>query len=311
MDVAHRPRGRWADLSETEDEELGVEQGVALTLDDNSYQHPPPAEGLVDLIAGSAKLGNAPSNFSFLFAKGMPSTPSTEAAQGTEVAPSEDALSDVATSENVSTSTAPVPQAALPIVTENPPSPSKSRARKRQPTHRQDDPSAKVSRSREPERKAAPESNGWDRQRTESGESWGRQRTASSQGQIPEASEEEWQHRIDGRKKAVAQGKDTDEYRWFASNARCGAGDAGELSGRAAPSTPDPTDRAISKRRFKEDLLQWRWDVKRAYLQGLERQAAMEAQTPRGISKADYEERLNAVLHRHEESTPAIRAQGE
>lgn len=76
---------------------------------------------------------------------------------------------------------------------------------------------------------------------------------------LPEASEEEWQHRIAMRRKAVAVGKDTPEYRWY-TEARLR--DEGSCDGLK---TPDPTDRRVSKRYWKYTLQQWRVTLKQRH----------------------------------------------
>merc|ERR1740127_242666 len=69
-------------------------------------------------------------------------------------------------------------------------------------------------------------------------------------GQLPEASEEEWQHRVQTRRKAVAACKASLEYRWCA-----GARLRGECDGDGLR-TPDPTDRTTSKRSWKYKMQQ-------------------------------------------------------
>jgi len=71
-------------------------------------------------------------------------------------------------------------------------------------------------------------------------------------GEMPEASEEDWQRRIDARLKAVDLGKATHEYSAYASSVPRGARRAGE------PMTPETSDRTISKRKWKYDVQQWR-----------------------------------------------------
>lgn len=83
---------------------------------------------------------------------------------------------------------------------------------------------------------------------------------AAAPSALPDASEE-WQHRIAMRRKAVAVGKDTAEYKWY-TQAKLG----GECEGGGLQ-TPDPTDRNISKRYWKYTLQKWRIALKQLYLE--------------------------------------------
>lgn len=79
------------------------------------------------------------------------------------------------------------------------------------------------------------------------------------QSQMPPASEEDWQHRICMRQKAISVGKETSEYKWFAESNRRNEQDSCE------PLTPDPTDRKISKRHWKYAVQLWRMALKQRY----------------------------------------------
>merc|ERR1719150_2053090 len=81
------------------------------------------------------------------------------------------------------------------------------------------------------------------------------------QSQMPVASEEDWQHRICMRKKAVSVGKETPEYKWFAELKHREERELGE------PMTPDPTDRKVSKRHWKYAVQLWRMALKQRYLE--------------------------------------------
>lgn len=70
-----------------------------------------------------------------------------------------------------------------------------------------------------------------------------------------EATEEDWQRRIEMRQKAVDIVKKYPEYKWCAEARQEGDG----------PGTPDPKDRAISKRRWKYLTAQWRLALKQRY----------------------------------------------
>jgi len=75
---------------------------------------------------------------------------------------------------------------------------------------------------------------------------------AVQQGQMPEATEEEWQHRVEMRQRSIALAKATFVYRWYSGLRRCEEREEGE------PQTPDPTDRTISKRHWKYLVQRWR-----------------------------------------------------
>lgn len=76
-----------------------------------------------------------------------------------------------------------------------------------------------------------------------------------------EASSEDWQHREEKRRKAVVIVKATPEYQsWSAQvernpQLRCAAG-------TPAPRTPDASDRAVSKRRWEQEVQSWRAALK-------------------------------------------------
>lgn len=70
---------------------------------------------------------------------------------------------------------------------------------------------------------------------------------------MPEATEEEWEHRAHLRMRAVEIGKESKEYRLHCETKKgCGHGASDE------PKTPDPHDRTISKRMWKFLLREWR-----------------------------------------------------
>lgn len=83
------------------------------------------------------------------------------------------------------------------------------------------------------------------------------------QGEMPEATEEEWQHRIVMRTKAIEIGKNTPEYQRYAERV------PKEERTESCPSTPDMTDRTVSKRRWKYDVQQWRTKLKQRHLSEL------------------------------------------
>lgn len=67
---------------------------------------------------------------------------------------------------------------------------------------------------------------------------------------LPEASEEDWQRRLQKRHNIVAATKETPEYRAFSS--------ASFRARRAALRTPSPNDRSVSKRQWEEKIHKWR-----------------------------------------------------
>mmetsp|Transcript_80636 Transcript_80636/g.228425 ORF Transcript_80636/g.228425 Transcript_80636/m.228425 type:complete len:334 (+) Transcript_80636:50-1051(+) len=81
------------------------------------------------------------------------------------------------------------------------------------------------------------------------------------QSQMPPASEEEWQHRITMRKKAVSVGKETPEYKWLAESRQQNEEELVE------PQTPDPTDRTVSKRHWKYAVQVWRSALRHRYVE--------------------------------------------
>eukprot|EP00747_Dinoflagellata_sp_TGD_P207726 gnl/TRDRNA2_/TRDRNA2_81262_c0_seq2.p1 gnl/TRDRNA2_/TRDRNA2_81262_c0~~gnl/TRDRNA2_/TRDRNA2_81262_c0_seq2.p1 ORF type:complete len:361 (+),score=57.54 gnl/TRDRNA2_/TRDRNA2_81262_c0_seq2:41-1123(+) len=74
--------------------------------------------------------------------------------------------------------------------------------------------------------------------------------------EMPEATEEEWQHRIQMRIKALLVGKATCEYVRYLEEVPREEREADE------PQTPDPTDRSMSKRRWKYVVHQWHMQLR-------------------------------------------------
>lgn len=70
---------------------------------------------------------------------------------------------------------------------------------------------------------------------------------------LPEASEEDWLRRIEKRKAAVVVVKSSQEYNVYKESVLQREG-----SGLPIPRTPDPTDRAVSKRRWEDEVRLWR-----------------------------------------------------
>jgi hypothetical protein len=71
---------------------------------------------------------------------------------------------------------------------------------------------------------------------------------------VPEATEDEWQRREDHRVKAIEVGKKTASYQRF-----CAAVPEKERSlDSCIVQTPNPFDRTISKRKWKEIVHEWR-----------------------------------------------------
>eukprot|EP00930_Biecheleria_cincta_P043491 TRINITY_DN29862_c0_g1_i1.p1 TRINITY_DN29862_c0_g1~~TRINITY_DN29862_c0_g1_i1.p1 ORF type:complete len:278 (-),score=49.68 TRINITY_DN29862_c0_g1_i1:162-995(-) len=76
-----------------------------------------------------------------------------------------------------------------------------------------------------------------------------------------EVSSEDWQHREEKRRKALVIVKATPEYQFWSAQVdqnpqlRCAAG-------TPAPRTPDASDRAVSKRRWEQEVQSWRAALK-------------------------------------------------
>lgn len=79
--------------------------------------------------------------------------------------------------------------------------------------------------------------------------------------EIPDASEEDWQHRQEVRQRAIDAGKSTREYQWYSEQRK-----QEEERVESVPMTPDAADRSVSKRRWKYDVHQWRLALKQRYL---------------------------------------------
>lgn len=98
--------------------------------------------------------------------------------------------------------------------------------------------------------------------------------------EMPEATEEDWRHREEQRAQAILRGKESSEYlrlrQLIAKDEEAGAG---------APTTPNPYDRTISKRRWKESINQWRYQVLKYTREQEEKQQLEEqrATEPEGV----------------------------
>lgn len=71
---------------------------------------------------------------------------------------------------------------------------------------------------------------------------------------VPEASEEDWQRRTEKRQAAVVAVKMSPEYLAYAATRH----QQGHVLAAPVPGTPDPNDRAVSKRHWEEEVRQWR-----------------------------------------------------
>lgn len=71
-------------------------------------------------------------------------------------------------------------------------------------------------------------------------------------GEMPEVSEEEWQHRFEQRMKHIEQGKALPSYKLYLESV------PRESRGPADPMTPNHEDRQVSKRAWKEQVIAWR-----------------------------------------------------
>lgn len=80
---------------------------------------------------------------------------------------------------------------------------------------------------------------------------------------LPEASEEDWQRRLEKRHNIVAAIKDTPEYLFLAAN-RAGARSSGLR-------TPRPNDRSVSKRQWEDQVHKWRTSLRNCYAENDQR----------------------------------------
>jgi len=70
---------------------------------------------------------------------------------------------------------------------------------------------------------------------------------------MPEATEEQWEHRAQQRMRAMEIVKESKKYQLYCETGKgCGSGESDE------PKTPDPHDRSVSKRMWKFLLREWR-----------------------------------------------------
>jgi len=76
---------------------------------------------------------------------------------------------------------------------------------------------------------------------------------------LPEASEDEWLRRIESRRRAILLAKDTREYRRYIGSKMHDERDVDD------PTTPDPLNRATSKRNWKYQVQQWRAALSKLY----------------------------------------------
>mmetsp|Transcript_7680 Transcript_7680/g.16889 ORF Transcript_7680/g.16889 Transcript_7680/m.16889 type:complete len:331 (-) Transcript_7680:19-1011(-) len=93
-------------------------------------------------------------------------------------------------------------------------------------------------------------------------------RTSPARGSVPQAqpraavdgeepTEEDWQRRIDKRRSAISNFKETADYKEYST-----ARDEGDESAMQVPRTPDPDDRELSKRTWESQVAGWRNAVK-------------------------------------------------
>ena len=93
--------------------------------------------------------------------------------------------------------------------------------------------------------------------------------TERGEAEQGEASEEQWAHRINRRLRALKIGKATMEYRWYSEQKR----------EDSEPLTPDPTDRSVSKRKWKYCVTQWRDAIQQRYLEAEQRGSVHDCQS--------------------------------
>jgi len=268
----HQRAVRWADIGDASDSEGEEDALLAVPPSvDDSYREPPLAaledsrSGLNRRLAGSAGLGEAmPQDFAFLLSSSTRASPDASEDVGSS-ASSTAWRPNVHAPEFIPTLSCPSvgichiggtcmePAAALlrrssqagPFTTPekscraSSPGPSAERKRKgggkrRRRSSDMQDPFEKRSRSAEKEQALAPPA-------------------------LPDASEDDWRRREEVRKKAVDMIKKFPEYQWYADSKPREEREAG------APTTPDPRDRTISKRKWKYLTTSWRLALKQRY----------------------------------------------
>lgn len=74
--------------------------------------------------------------------------------------------------------------------------------------------------------------------------------------ELPPATEEEWQRRLESRSRSIMVGKTSAEYISFMESKTIRQSESEDNF--VEPLTPDPTDRSISKRRWKYEIQVWR-----------------------------------------------------
>lgn len=74
--------------------------------------------------------------------------------------------------------------------------------------------------------------------------------------ELPPATEEEWQRRLESRSRSIMIGKTSAEYISFMESKALRQSESEDNF--VEPLTPDPTDRSISKRRWKYEIQVWR-----------------------------------------------------
>ena len=87
--------------------------------------------------------------------------------------------------------------------------------------------------------------------------------TERGEAEQGEASEEQWAHRINRRLRALKIGKATMEYRWYSEQKR----------EDSEPLTPDPTDRSLSARGWKNCVAKWRYAFHQQFLKAVARES--------------------------------------
>lgn len=80
-------------------------------------------------------------------------------------------------------------------------------------------------------------------------------------GELPEASEEQWQHRAEMRRTSVALVKATSVYEWY------NMAKPRETWDKCEPMTPDPLDRTISRRQWRGNVERWRQLLQELYME--------------------------------------------
>jgi len=238
MPPADAPRPRWADVLDSSQEDLREDSHAAAArglVEESSYRGEDSAPGLGSLreefsrcarAIGALSSSGEPMDFSFLLEAPTPLQQFQESATASRG--SDRAGRSGTTGGRVGSTRGP---------------------RRKRPQSRpaELDPSSPGKRARSSQ---APADGARRAKAAVAGEA-----PAGSASAAEEAKEaEEWRHRVEKRGRAVEMIKTTPDYQAYAQSRPAGQA----LHGAPAPRTPDSTDRAVSKRRWEQEVQQWR-----------------------------------------------------